>query len=72
MSLERTLCDPFWDDAVSYMIGEYGLGREEAIGLVERYGEGIDVRNEVIQHLGPDYIAIQMMMVEGLLEYESM
>lgn len=64
--------DSFWLDAIDYMIESYGVDREVAEGLVERYGNGIDVRNEVIQHLGPDYIAIQMLMVEGMLDYEPM
>lgn len=64
--------DSFWMDAIDYMVESYVVDREVAEGLVDRYGNGIDVRNEVIQHLGPDYIAIQMMMVEGILDYEPM
>lgn len=57
---------------VNFISTNYSIDKETAEKMVEEYINQIDVDSPTIQHLGPDYFALQILMIKGVIPYKPM
>lgn len=55
--------------AVQYMNTHHDIPEAQAQELMDKYIEDIETDKPIVQQLGPDYFAIQILMAEGLIPY---
>ncbi|WP_214831016.1 hypothetical protein [Exiguobacterium sp. s56] len=58
--------------AVNFMSANYEVNKENAEEMVEEYIDQINVNSAAVQHLGPDYFALQILMAKKIIPYEPM
>lgn len=59
----------FSNAAVAYMKAHHQIPETQAQELMDKYIEDIETDKPIVQQLGPDYFAIQILMAEGLIPY---
>lgn len=62
--------DHFISSAVTYMNTHHNIQLSHAKQLMEKYIYDIVVTSPVVQQLGTDYFALQILMAEGIIPYQ--
>lgn len=60
----------FFDSMKKYMVENYRVSSDLVEKLVNKYRDKIDTDDITTQHLGPDYFALQILMVEKIIQYK--
>lgn len=60
----------FFDCMKKYMEENYRVSSDIVEKLVNKYKDKIDTDDITTQHLGPDYFALQILMVEKIIQYK--
>lgn len=62
----------FWEDMVLFMVEESEIPLREAMEQANKFIDRIDTEDYIVQHIGPHYFAIKILMYTGYREYKPM
>lgn len=61
----------FGSGMINYMVEHHQVDHIIAALITSKYIKDIDVEDATVQHLGPDYFAIQVLMAEKIIPYRA-
>lgn len=62
----------FEKQIMRHMVDHFNVPKEKALVMVSKYIGDINVEENIVQQLGPDYFAIQILMQEKIIPYQPL